>query len=107
MGNLKPSCRKDGAGAFLAFSSVFRYPLPTGFMPKHLEEITREALDLPRGQRLALAQFLLTLEDESSENAEAVWDTEIRARLKAFDEGRVETVPYEALRQNMMLRFSR
>jgi hypothetical protein len=76
-------------------------------MAKHLEDITREALDLPRGQRLALAQFLLTLEDDSSKDAEAVWDTEIRARLKAFDEGQVEAMPYETLRQNMMLRFSR
>jgi len=76
-------------------------------MAKHLEDITREALDLPRGQRLALAQFLLTLEDDASKDAEAVWDTEIRARLKAFDEGHAEAMPYETLRQNIMLRFSR
>jgi len=76
-------------------------------MAKHLEDITREALDLPRGQRLALAQFLLTLEDDSSKDAEAVWDNEIRARLKAFDEGHAEAMPYETYPQNMMLRFSR
>ena len=77
------------------------------FMPNQLESITREALDLPRSQRLALVQFLLTLDGETSVNTEASWDTEIRARLKAFDEGKVEASPYEALRQNMMLRFCR
>jgi hypothetical protein len=77
------------------------------FMPNRLESITREALDLPRSQRLALVQFLLTLDGETSVDTEAIWDSEIRARLKAFDEGNVEALPYEALRQNMMLRFSR
>ncbi|NBV33477.1 MAG: hypothetical protein EBR81_06745 [Proteobacteria bacterium] len=59
------------------------------------------------GALLALVQFLLTLDGETSVNTEASWDTEIRARLKAFDEGKVEASPYEALRQNMMLRFCR
>jgi hypothetical protein len=76
-------------------------------MPNQLESITREALDLPRSQRLALVHFLLTLDGEASGDTEAIWDTEIRARLKAFDDGNVEALPYEALRQNMMLRFSR
>jgi putative addiction module component (TIGR02574 family) len=76
-------------------------------MPNQLESITREALDLPRSQRLALVQFLLTLDGETSVNTEASWDTEIRARLNAFDEGNVEASPYEVLRQNMMLRFCR
>ncbi len=75
-------------------------------MPKHLENITRDALDLSRSERLALAQFLLTLDKDSSDDAEAVWDAEIRARLKAFDEGRVEAVSYETIRQSMMVRFN-
>jgi hypothetical protein len=76
-------------------------------MPKQLENIAKDVLDLPRSQRLALAQLLLALESDGSEDAEAVWDTEIRARLKAFDEGRVEAVPYEVVRQSMMARFGR
>ena len=75
-------------------------------MPKHLENITRDALDLSRSERLALAQFLLTLDENSSGDAEVVWDAEIRARLKAFDEGRVEAVSYETIRQSMMVRFN-
>lgn len=77
-------------------------------MPKALQEITHDVLELPRNQRLALAQFLLTLDDESPQpEVDAAWDEEIRARLKAYDEGRVEAIPFEQVRQAMNLRFAR
>ena len=56
-------------------------------MPKALQDITHDVLELPRNQRLALAQFLLNLdEDVTAVDVDAAWDTETRARLKAYDE---------------------
>ena len=77
-------------------------------MPKALQDITHDVLELPRSQRLALAQFLLNLDESGTEvEAEAAWDAEIRARLKAYDEGRVEAIPFDQVRQSMTLRFAR
>ena len=77
-------------------------------MPKALQEITHDVLELPRNQRLALAQFLLNLdEDVTGVDVDAAWDAETRSRLKAFDEGRVEAIPFDQVRQSMALRFAR
>ena len=65
-------------------------------MPKALEEITKEAMDLPPRQRLALAGFLLESTGTAVDpEAEAAWDSEIRDRIRAIDEGRVTGVAYE------------
>jgi putative addiction module component (TIGR02574 family) len=61
-----------------------------------LEDVTREAIDLPRHQRLALARLLIELDEPGSDvDVEAAWETEIRARVRAVKEGRVEGVPYD------------
>jgi putative addiction module component (TIGR02574 family) len=65
-------------------------------MPKALQEVAKEAMDLPPRQRLALAEFLLESADEVVDpEAEAAWDTEIRNRIRAIDEGRVTGIAYE------------
>ena len=65
-------------------------------MPKALEEVTKEAMDLPPRQRLALAEFLLQSTDAATDpDAEAAWDSEISDRIRAIDEGRVTGVAYE------------
>ena len=77
-------------------------------MPKTLEAITQDVLELPRSQRLALARIIFDLDDGPADpGADAAWDAEIRARLKAYDEGRTETMPYETLREEMERRFGR
>ena len=77
-------------------------------MPKAFQDIAHDVLELPRGQQLALAQFLLRLDDNvASEGVDHAWDTEIRARLKAFDEGRVEALPFDQVREAMALRFAK
>ncbi len=69
-------------------------------MPKALEEVIKEALELPPRQRLALAEFLLTSADATAEpKAEADWDYEIRERIRAIDEGRVVGIAYAELMQ--------
>ena len=65
-------------------------------MPATLEQVTKEAMDLPPRQKLALAEFLLeSAEAAADPEAEASWDSEIRDRIRAIDEGRVAGVPYE------------
>ena len=65
-------------------------------MPKALEQVAKEAMDLSPRQRLALAGFLLESADAASDpEAEAAWDSEIRDRVRAIDEGRVAGVSYE------------
>ncbi len=65
-------------------------------MPTALEQVTKEAMDLPPRQRLALAEFLIESTDAAADpEAEASWDAEIRDRIRAVDEGRVTGVAYE------------
>jgi hypothetical protein len=51
-------------------------------------------------------RLLLDL-DQPSKGDETVkaWDQEIRARVKAVDEGRVSGVPYEQIKQELNGRF--
>ena len=64
-------------------------------MPATLEQVTKEAMDLPPRQKLALAEFLLeSAEAAADPEAEAAWDSEIRDRIRAIDEGRVAGVAY-------------
>ena len=77
-------------------------------MPATLEAIAHEVLDLPNHQRLALARIILDLDGGAADaDAEAAWDAEIRARLKAYDEGRLETVSWESFREEMQARFQK
>ena len=65
-------------------------------MPIALEQVTKDAMDLPPRQKLALAEFLLESADAAADpDAETAWDSEIRDRIRAIDEGRELGVPYE------------
>ena len=77
-------------------------------MATSIEEITKEAVDLPRHQRLALVRLLLDLDRPGNgEEIDAAWDEEVRARVKAVDEGRVAGIPYDQIKKEMAERFSR
>lgn len=76
-------------------------------MSMALEDVTREAIDLPRHQRLALARFLIELDDPGSDtDVEAAWDAEIQARVRAVREGRVEGIPYEQVLERVDRRLA-
>jgi hypothetical protein len=65
-------------------------------MAMSIEEITKELVGLPRHERLALVRLLLDLDQPRSDGEiENEWDTEIRARVKAVDEGRVTGADYQ------------
>lgn len=75
-------------------------------MSTSIEEITKEVVELPRHQRLALVRLLLDLDQPgTSDEIEQAWDEEIRARVKAVDEGRANGIPYEQIKSEMTGRF--
>ena len=69
------------------------------------EMLTREAAALPKSERLRLVRTLLDLDSGELAEAEATWDEEIRARVKAVDEGCANSVSLDELRQEMNRRF--
>ena len=74
-------------------------------MAARIEEITKEIVDLPRHQRLALVRLLLDLDQPgASADVDSAWDEEIRARVKAVDEGRAVGIPYEQIKKEMAKR---
>jgi len=77
-------------------------------MASSIEEITKEVVELPRHQRLALIRLLLDLDQPgTNEEVDRAWDEEIRARVKAVDEGRAVGIPYEQIKKEMADRFPR
>jgi hypothetical protein len=76
-------------------------------MPKALEELAKAAMDLPPRQRLELASLLLESADAISDpDAEAAWDSEIRDRIRAIDEGRATSVAYEDVMREAQRRLA-
>ena len=64
-------------------------------MSAALEEITEQALKLTKQERLALANRLLSEEqDEDALAIEAAWEEEILARVQAIDDGTAVGIPY-------------
>ena len=79
-------------------------------MSMPLEDVAREAIELPRHQRLSLARLLIDLDDPGSDadvDVEAAWDVEIQARVRAVQEGRVEGIPYEEVLARVDRRLAR
>ncbi len=77
-------------------------------MSMPLEDMAREAIELPRHQRLSLARLLIDLDDPGSDaDVEAAWDVEIQARVRAVQEGRVEGIPYEEVLARVDRRLAR
>ena len=75
-------------------------------MAMSIEEITRELVDLPRHERLALMRLLLDLDQPRSDGEiENEWDSEIRARVKAVDEGRVTGANYQEIKHEIAKRL--
>jgi putative addiction module component (TIGR02574 family) len=100
---IKSLIRTGGCPAGLTGSTALRFFV----MPKALDEIAKEAMDLPPRQRLALAEFLLeSAEAAADPEAEAEWEFEIRDRICAIDEGRVVGVAYEDVMREAEKRLS-
>lgn len=76
-------------------------------MAKPLEEITREALELPSQQRLALAGFLLEVDGVGGDvEAQAIWEEEIRERIRAIDQGAARGISHEEVMREAQKRLA-
>lgn len=68
-------------------------------MATPIEKITQEIVELSRHERLTLVRLLLDLDQPSKgDEIEKAWDQEIRARVKAVDEGRASGIAYDSVR---------
>jgi putative addiction module component (TIGR02574 family) len=76
-------------------------------MAASLEQLTKDVANLPRSERLALAKLLLDLDRPGESTAvENAWDEEIRARVKAVDEGLATGISYTELKKEITTGFS-
>lgn len=70
-------------------------------MVDRFEDIAKEVLELSRHQRLMLIRLLLDQDrSDRSTDVDNAWDAEIRARVKAVDEGRAVGIPYEQIKRS-------
>jgi putative addiction module component (TIGR02574 family) len=75
-------------------------------MATPIENLTQEVVELSRRERLTLMRLLLDLDQPlKGKEIEHAWDREIRARVKAVDEGRVSGIAYDQIKQEMISRF--
>jgi hypothetical protein len=56
-------------------------------MPRTFEQITSDALTLPKPEQLQLARILLKENESSEPGAEAAWEDEIQRRIEEIDSG--------------------
>jgi putative addiction module component (TIGR02574 family) len=71
-------------------------------MARNLEELFREAAELPEKDRATLAALLIeSLEGEPDADVERAWAEEIERRLKQLAAGEVETIPWEQVREEL------
>jgi putative addiction module component (TIGR02574 family) len=71
-------------------------------MAKTLERIAQEVATMTRQERLTLVRLLLDLDQPlNGDEIARAWDSEIRARVKAVDEGRVSGIPYDQIKKEI------
>ncbi|MBI3818716.1 MAG: addiction module protein [Planctomycetes bacterium] len=75
-------------------------------MAKHpTDELLREALQLPKEARAALAGLLIkSLDDNVDEDAESAWQIEIGKRIQEIDSGNVKMVSWGDSRRRIVRR---
>jgi hypothetical protein len=79
--------------AHFDFESCF---CKNAIMTSALIEVTKNAMQLPRHQRLALASFLLEVDGSSNDpTLDEMWNMEIQERIQAIDSGDVAGIPYQ------------
>lgn len=75
-------------------------------MERNAEAVLKEALTLPEDERADIAGALLeSLQPAAEQDVEAAWRQEVAARVAALDAGKVETVPWEEVRNRLFTRL--
>ena len=71
-------------------------------MTRKLNELFREAAQLPERDRATLAGLLIESLDPGPEpDVEAAWSEEVARRVAELDAGTVETIPWEEVRAEL------
>jgi putative addiction module component (TIGR02574 family) len=66
------------------------------------DKLFQEALELNESERAALAGMLIdSLDSDVEDGAEAAWMAEIERRIVELDSGKVETVPWDVVRDRL------
>jgi putative addiction module component (TIGR02574 family) len=76
-------------------------------MSQNVEELLREACELPETERAKLAGRLLdTLDEQAEEAIEAAWAEEVERRVRQLESGEVKTIPWEEVRAKLYARLN-
>ena len=76
-------------------------------MARKLQDVFREATELPERDRAELAGMLIeTLEGTPDEDVEAAWEEEVVRRIRQLDAGEVTTIPWEQVRAELHARVN-
>lgn len=66
------------------------------------DELLAEALRLSRRERARVAQELLSSLEEADDDVAAAWAEELKRRSREVADGRVQTVPWETARAEIL-----
>ncbi len=76
-------------------------------MAMSLKKVSEEILHLPEDQRLTLAHKILSsVEPAPDSKIEEAWDSEIRHRIRRYDQGKTKTIPASKVFEELDKRFS-
>jgi putative addiction module component (TIGR02574 family) len=74
-------------------------------MARRLDELYRQAVELPENDRAELAGLLLeSLEAEPDPDIEVAWAEEIERRVRDIESGAAKTIPWEQVRAELHAR---
>ena len=75
-------------------------------MARRIEELYREAVELPEKDRAELAGLLLeSLESDPDPDVELAWSEEIERRVREIESGKVRMIPWEQVRAELHARL--
>ena len=66
------------------------------------DELLAEVLRLPRRERARIAEDLLSSLEESDDAVARSWAEELERRSRDIAEGRVQTIPWETVRSDIL-----
>lgn len=76
-------------------------------MARNVEELFREATELPENERAELAGLLLeSIDGEPDPGVEAAWAEEVERRVRQIETGEVRTIPWEEVRAKLYARLN-
>ena len=71
-------------------------------MSPELSDLLKRALTLPAEERAALANTLLDSLEPIEDSVQQAWDEEVTRRMRDLESGRVVTVPWARLHQELL-----